>query len=104
MAETTTTTGTAPAAGGEGQTPQQTNQQPTTPTAEQRTAFQKPASYFHHYKDLSPEETREVGRRLWAEINEVNLRENILPTRERADVILRKRADHSIGQVSLLQL
>ena len=41
MAETTTTTGTAPAAGGEGQTPQQTNQQPTTPTAEQRTAFQK---------------------------------------------------------------
>ena len=41
MAETTTTTDTAPAAGGEGQTPQQTNQQPTTPTAEQRTAFQK---------------------------------------------------------------
>lgn len=41
MADTTTTTGTAPAAGGEGQTPQQTNQQPTAPTAEQRTAFQK---------------------------------------------------------------
>ena len=35
------TTGTAPAAGGEGQNPQQTNQQPATPTAEQRTAFQK---------------------------------------------------------------
>ncbi len=34
----------------------------------------------------------------------MNLRENILPTRERADVILRKRADHSIGQVSLRQL
>ena len=34
------TTGTAPAAGGEGQNPQQTNQQPATPTAEQRTAFQ----------------------------------------------------------------
>lgn len=41
MAETTTTTGTAPAAGGEGQNPQQTNQQPAAPTAEQRTAFQK---------------------------------------------------------------
>ena len=41
MAETTTTTGTAPAAGGEGQTPQQTNPQPTAPTAEQSTAFQK---------------------------------------------------------------
>lgn len=41
MADTTTTTGTTPAAGGEGQNPQQTNQQPAAPTAEQRTAFQK---------------------------------------------------------------
>lgn len=70
----------------------------------QRTAFQKPTSYFHHYKDLNAEETRETGRRIWAEINAVNLRENILPTRERAHVILRKRPDHSIGQVSLRQL
>jgi type I pantothenate kinase len=70
----------------------------------QRTAFQKPTSYFHHYKDLSPEEAREAGRRIWSEINEVNLRENILPTRERANVVLRKAADHSIAQVSLRQL
>jgi type I pantothenate kinase len=70
----------------------------------QRTAFQKPSSYFHHYKDLRTEETLEVGHRIWSDINEVNLRENILPTRERAHVILRKRSDHSIGQVSLRQI
>lgn len=70
----------------------------------QRTAFQRPSSYFHHYKDLGTEETCEIGRRIWSDINEVNLRENILPTRDRAHVILRKRSDHSIGQISLRQI
>jgi len=70
----------------------------------QRTAFQKPSSYFHHYKDLPAEEARAIGRRIWSNINEANLRENILPTRERAHVVLRKRPDHSIGQVSLRQI
>jgi type I pantothenate kinase len=70
----------------------------------QRTAFQKPTSYFHHYKDLDPERAREVGRGLWSGINEVNLRENILPTRERAHVVLHKQSDHSIGQVALRQI
>jgi type I pantothenate kinase len=70
----------------------------------QRTAFQKSTSYFHHYKDLPADKAREVGRRIWSEINEVNLRENILPTRERAHVVLRKQTDHSIAGVSLRQL
>jgi type I pantothenate kinase len=70
----------------------------------QRTAFQQPTSYFHHYKDLGPEEAGAAGRRIWSSINEVNLRENILPTRERAHVVLYKAADHSIAQVSLQQI
>jgi type I pantothenate kinase len=69
----------------------------------QRTVFQRPTSYFHHYKDLAPEEARAAGRRIWVTINEVNLRENILPTRERANVVLYKGADHSIARVSLRQ-
>jgi type I pantothenate kinase len=70
----------------------------------QRTAFQNPASYFHHYKDLPVDEAREVGRRIWSEINAVNLRENILPTRERANIVLSKATDHSIAEVALRQL
>jgi type I pantothenate kinase len=70
----------------------------------QRTVFQQPTSYFHHYKDLGPEEAGEAGRRIWSSINEVNLRENILPTRERAHVVLYKGADHSIARVSLRQI
>ncbi len=67
----------------------------------QRTAFRDPASYFHHYRDLPPRDAREVADRLWREHHRANLRENIQPTRTRADVVLRKRSDHSVGEVWL---
>jgi type I pantothenate kinase len=67
----------------------------------QRTAFQNPTSYFHHYKDLPTAAAREVGRQIWSEINAVNLRENILPTRERANIVLHKGADHAVAEVAL---
>ena len=67
----------------------------------QRTAFRNPASYFHHHRDLPPEEARRVARDIWQRINLVNLRDNILPTRQRADLVLRKRPDHGVGEVWL---
>lgn len=70
----------------------------------QPTRFADPKSYFHHYKDLPPEEARLVARTIWREINLVNLHENILPTRERANLVVRKHADHSVGEVWLRQL
>ena len=66
--------------------------------------FQDPASYFHHYRNLSEAEAREVAHNIWTSINLLNLRENILPTRERANVILRKRGDHTIGDIRLRQI
>ena len=47
---------------------------------------------------------RETGLAIWREINLVNLRENILPTRQRADLILRKGADHAVETVALRKL
>ena len=70
----------------------------------QRTVFSNPNSYFHHYKDLSLEEATKVAREIWNDINLANLRENILPTRERANVVLRKRADHTVGEVWLREI
>jgi type I pantothenate kinase len=67
----------------------------------QRTAFRNPVSYFHHYRDLPPRDAREVADRLWREHHRANLRENIQPTQTRADVVLRKRSDHSICEVWL---
>ncbi len=62
----------------------------------QRTAFRDPKAYFHRYAHLSEPEARTVGAGIWAEINAPNLRDNILPTRERADLILEKGSDHSV--------
>jgi type I pantothenate kinase len=68
------------------------------------TAFRNGASYFHRYASLSVEEAIAVGRRIWKEINEVNLRFNIEPTRERARLILEKGADHSLQRIRLRKL
>jgi type I pantothenate kinase len=69
-----------------------------------QTAFRDPASYFHRYSKLSEDEARETGLAIWREINLVNLRENILPTRQRADLILRKGAYHAVETVALRKL
>jgi type I pantothenate kinase len=70
----------------------------------QRTAFQNPLSYFHRFRDLPKDEAIRLGTSIWHEINLLNLQENILPTRQRADFILRKHGDHSIQEVWLRQV
>jgi len=69
-----------------------------------QTAFRDPASYFHRYATLSEEEAVATGLAIWRTINLVNLRENIVPTRQRADLILRKGADHAVETVALRKL
>jgi type I pantothenate kinase len=69
-----------------------------------QTAFRDPASYFHRYATLSEDEARAVALSLWRSINLVNLRDNILPTRQRADLILRKGPDHAVERVALRKL
>jgi type I pantothenate kinase len=69
-----------------------------------QTAFRDPASYFHRYATLSEEEARATGLEIWKSINLVNLKENILPTRQRADLILRKGEDHAVESVALRKL
>lgn len=68
------------------------------------TVFRDPNSYFHRYASLSWEEGTERARSIWREINGPNLRDNIQPTRERAQLILRKGADHSVEEVRLRKL
>ena len=68
------------------------------------TSFADPTSYFHRYASLSDAEAVETARRIWAEINEPNLLQNILPTRDRADLVLRKGRDHAVEEVRLRKL
>jgi type I pantothenate kinase len=65
------------------------------------TAFLQPDAYFHRYAGLSDDEAVGVASKIWSDINEVNLIENILPTRERATLILDKSSDHSVRRVRL---
>ena len=65
----------------------------------QRTVFQRPTSYFHHFKDLRPAQVRRTAREIWRSINLPNLLQNIQPTRERASVILRKGRSHAVKEV-----
>ena len=68
------------------------------------TAFRDPASYFHRYAAIGEEEAVRIAGEIWARTNLVNLRDNILPTRQRANLILSKGADHAIEWVALRKL
>ena len=66
-----------------------------------QTAFRDPKSFFRRFAELSEDEAIKTATHIWNTINLPNLRENILPTRGRADLILEKGADHAIHQVAL---
>jgi type I pantothenate kinase len=65
------------------------------------TVFADPSSYFHRYTTLSTEEAIATAHEIWRTVNGVNLRENVLPSRPRAHVILEKGRDHAVRRVRL---
>ena len=68
------------------------------------TAFRDPASYFSRYAGLSVDEARAEAARIWDSINGPNLAQNVLPTRSRATLVLRKDRDHSVRYVRLRKI
>lgn len=68
------------------------------------TAFRDPQSYFRRYADLDDAKAEAMAREIWRSINLPNLRQNILPTRPRADLILRKGPSHQVEEVALRRL
>jgi len=68
------------------------------------TAFSRPESYFHRYAVLSDSEAVATAERIWREINEINLVENVLPTRGRATLVLTKGPDHAVRRIRLRKL
>jgi type I pantothenate kinase len=65
------------------------------------TVFPNPDSYFHRYATLSREGAIEKAHEIWRRINLVNLQQNVLPTRERAQLVLQKGRDHAVRRVLL---
>jgi type I pantothenate kinase len=60
-----------------------------------------PSSVFRPLTETSDADFDAFGNEVWKTINEVNLIENIEPTRIRATIVLRKAADHSVTSVRL---
>jgi len=69
-----------------------------------KTAFADPKSYFHRYSELTEKEALDRAEHLWRSINLPNLRNNIMPTRPRADLVLRKGTKHRIEDIALRKL
>jgi type I pantothenate kinase len=66
--------------------------------------IRQPRVALHHYADLTDQQADVAAREIWRSINRPNLIENILPTRPRATLVLRKDADHSINRLRLRKL
>ena len=64
-------------------------------------AFRQPESYFNRYADLSDAEARAVAVGIWNDTNGPNLRANILPTRNRATLVLEKGEQHAVRRIRL---
>jgi type I pantothenate kinase len=70
----------------------------------QQGAFANPRSYFHRYASLTEDEAREKATDIWKRINEPNLLQNVLPTRARASLVLRKDSNHAVSSVLLRKI
>lgn len=64
-------------------------------------AFAQPESYFHRFATLSDAEAITLAEATWDSVNAPNLEQNILPTRGRATLVLRKGSDHTVEHVRL---
>lgn len=69
-----------------------------------KSAFSNPSSYFNVFAHLTDDEAVTTALGYWNEINMPNLLENVLPTRHRATLVLRKGADHAVESVQLRKL
>lgn len=67
-------------------------------------AFKDPSAYFHRFSQLNQEEATKMALRYWHEINQINLEQNILPFKRRAQLILQKAVDHCIQNVQLRKI
>ncbi|MBH5320351.1 type I pantothenate kinase [Paenibacillus sp. GSMTC-2017] len=66
-----------------------------------KTAFQNPNSYFHRFAALQDEDALQHAKQIWRDINLLNLNENILPTKPRAELVLFKGDNHGVEKVLL---
>ncbi|WP_431189084.1 type I pantothenate kinase [Pediococcus acidilactici] len=63
------------------------------------TAFHDPSNYYYQYAQMPREEAFAYAKKIWRDIDLKNLKEYILPTRFRADMILHKTERHVMDNI-----
>lgn len=66
-----------------------------------RSAFRDPTNYYYPYAIGDRADAFKMAKKVWKDIDLKNLEEFILPTRNRADVILHKTKHHIINKIYL---
>jgi type I pantothenate kinase len=61
----------------------------------------EPDTFYWQFREITEEAFAERARKVWRDVNLANLHEHILPTREHADLVLHKGADHSVTYVQV---
>lgn len=64
-------------------------------------AQQEPGNYYHEMSKWPRNQAHEYARKVWREVNLVNLNEHILPTKDRADVVLHKTTNHYVDKIAV---
>lgn len=63
-----------------------------------------PGSFYEQFEPYEGDARRALARDIWRGVNRVNLRECILPTLARADIVVQKRADHTVARTDVVVL
>lgn len=63
------------------------------------TAFTDPSNYYYQYAIGDRKEAFKMAEDVWENVNLKNLREYILPTRNRADIVLQKTDGHVVSKI-----
>ncbi len=68
------------------------------------TSLHDPRSYFNFLTEYTEDATHAFAKNVWEHVNLINLRENIAPTRGRANLILEKSGEHAVQRVRMRKL
>ena len=64
-------------------------------------ALNNEEDFFNRFSSINDDQAKEIANSIWEKINLVNLNENILPTKKRANLILKKNVNHEINEIWL---
>ena len=66
-----------------------------------KAALNNEQDFFNRFSSINDDQAKEIANSIWEKINLVNLNENILPTKKRANLILKKNINHEINEIWL---